>query len=446
MEQHCMKRLTRIAAGGFTLVLNYDSLSANASQMVDYLNLANTLQMKVILALNNPVWWNGSQPARMLYPALASSCEHSLSYAPCANDTIFLNYIIHLVSTNAGLWGYYVGDEVPAQDLIHLQTFTDKIQSMDNRHPRLLVESTPAGTATINTALVKHTTKPAFSTADIATVIAQDFYPVGTHPALAINGPATIAPQLRVLQDNKSGSNEVVSGYAMVLQAHSFLPYPGYNCGRPPSLSICPYPTISQMQTMLHSSLQNAHPLMILWYSYFDLMKSGNPDYHWANIITAAGLNAIQNPSFEPRYTPWVWHNSGPGSNASGTETQECTRISSPIDTFCYAHIRVTTADPNHDWYVSFHQSGIPLMRGKATNISFDAKSANGGTMFFVLDNKTSYSDYFVQRPLLTSTWTHYSYTFDNKQFTDSNALFNLIFGDHTGDVWVNNVVISTPS
>jgi hypothetical protein len=445
-EQQCLHRLTQIAAGGFTLVLNYDVLSASADQLIAYLNQANLLHMRVILALNNHAWWNGSRSPREIYPVLASSCANAAFFAPCATDRAFLDYILQLVSGNAGLWGYYVGDEVPARDFTQLQSFTNQIKALDNTHPRLFVAATPLGIATLNTDLVTLTTAPSFSTADIATVIGQDYYPVGSYPQLPVNGLATIGPQLNTVTNNNTENSGVATSYALVLQAHSFLPYPGYACGSPPALSRCPYPTLQQMQTMLKNLLQSAHPRLILWYSFFDLLRSGNPDYHWANTITAAGFNAIHNPSFEPWYAPWIWRNGGPGSRASGTATQACTILSSPPDSFCAAHIQVTEVDPHAAGYVAFQQAGIPIISGKPTYVSFDAKSENGGTMRFALNSASSNENYFVQTPFLTATWTHYSYVFYNTQFNDPAALCTLIFGDHTGDVWVNSVVITTPS
>jgi len=34
--------------------------------------------------------------------------------------------------------------------------------------------------------------------------------------------------------------------------------------------------------------LENSHPVFILWYSYFDILKSSDPAGHWADLVAAA--------------------------------------------------------------------------------------------------------------------------------------------------------------
>ena len=34
-------------------------------------------------------------------------------------------------------------------------------------------------------------------------------------------------------------------------------------------------------------TLQNSSPSLILWYTYFDLLKSDNPAQHWSDLTSA---------------------------------------------------------------------------------------------------------------------------------------------------------------
>jgi hypothetical protein len=42
------------------------------------------------------------------------------------------------------------------------------------------------------------------------------------------------------------------------------------------------------MRQMYNLVLRNAHPRLILWYSYFDIARSDNPATHWTDLVQAA--------------------------------------------------------------------------------------------------------------------------------------------------------------
>jgi len=42
------------------------------------------------------------------------------------------------------------------------------------------------------------------------------------------------------------------------------------------------------MHQMLVLALQKSHPLMVLWYSYYDILRSANPQQHWQDLIKAS--------------------------------------------------------------------------------------------------------------------------------------------------------------
>jgi hypothetical protein len=67
----------------------------------------------------------------------------------------------------------------------------------------------------------------------------------------------------------------------MVLQAFSWSQY------RPHS-SRSPYPSFRTLVTMRNEAIQDAHPTMILWYSYQDILRSNDPTRHWHDLTNAA--------------------------------------------------------------------------------------------------------------------------------------------------------------
>ena len=121
--------------------------------------------------------------------------------------------------------------------------------------------------------------------ADSADVLAEDYYPIG-EPYQTVNGTGTVAQQVQLL------ANRHMLASALVLQSHSLGEYRAYASLCHPFPRCMPYPTVGQMRQMRDLVLQNAHPRLILWYSFFDLLKSDDPVQRWSNLINAAGTGS----------------------------------------------------------------------------------------------------------------------------------------------------------
>ena len=100
----CLSHLNNMAAAGFKLVINYDELYGDASFQKAYLDRAQSVGMKVIVALNNPAFYNGTDLTSK-FPALAQTCN-------CTDNHGFLQYVVNLVKNHPAVRGYYIGDEV----------------------------------------------------------------------------------------------------------------------------------------------------------------------------------------------------------------------------------------------------------------------------------------------------------------------------------------------
>jgi hypothetical protein len=257
--QTCFDRLQQIAAGGFRLVMNYEQMKGDATQEILYANQAQSVGIKIIWALDNPVFWNGTD-LRTYYPDLAATCH-------CYNNVSFIRYFVNLVKNHTATWGYYIGDEVEPVNHAQLKAFSDLVHEADPVHPRLFVTYNVQKLAVF---------------ADSADVLAEDYYPIG-EPDETVSGTGAVAHNVQSLADR----HKVASG--MVLQAHSLGEYPSYADLCSPFPSCMPYPTVSQMRQMHDLVLQNSHPRLVLWYSFFDMLKSDNPPQRWSNHISAAG-------------------------------------------------------------------------------------------------------------------------------------------------------------
>ncbi len=271
----CLDRLKQMAAGGFKLVLNYDQLYGTAKQQLTYAEQAHSLGIKIIWAMNDPVFWNGTDLVNY-YSDLAPTCH-------CSDNNGFIHYVVSLVKDLPATWGYYIGDEVPPGNHAELKKFTDLVHQIDPKHPRLFVscgqcdQSDPPYVASLI---------PMVDTAD---VVGTDYYPVGTYDSITTTGDAAQAVQSIADQNSKQS--------AMVLQSFAWPEYHGHNCDPWPSCA--PFPTKDQMQQMLSLTLQNSHPDLVLWYSYFDILRSDNASAHWTDLVAAThipNLKLIRKP------------------------------------------------------------------------------------------------------------------------------------------------------
>lgn len=258
----CLDRLNRIAAGGFRLVLNYDQLYGTASQQLAYAGRAHALGLKIIWAMDAATFWNGSD-LRKAYPTLAATCG-------CADSHGFIRYVVGLVKDLPATWGYYIGDETLPKYHAQVLGFSNYVREVDPHHPRLFISdgAVPAWGAL---------TSPFTDTAE---VIGPDIYPFG--PAgLPVSVVGSVAKKEQSLAAHAGKSS------ALVLQAFMNSEYADPRPGCAPCTH---FPTRAEMREMLQLALANSHPRLILWYSYFDILRSDDPAGHWADLVAAAGL------------------------------------------------------------------------------------------------------------------------------------------------------------
>jgi hypothetical protein len=263
----CLDDLKTIADGGFKLVLNYASLRGTPAQLLAYADQAQAVGLKLIWGMHNRIIWESDNPASG-YPALAEACS-------CSDSVTFARFVVNLVKNDPATWGYYIGDEVTSKDHAQLKAYADVIRRSDPLHPRLIIGSTPNVSAS-------NWVDPNLSTfSDSAEVLGQDYYPIDYSALPPYTKTGVVAREVQT----------AVTAYgrdpAMVLQSFS-LAQSGDRATCSPYPDCAPFPTEQQMQQMLTLTLQNSHPRLILWYSFFDILRSDNPVRHWMDLVMAA--------------------------------------------------------------------------------------------------------------------------------------------------------------
>jgi len=105
-------------------------------------------------------------------------------------------------------------------------------------------------------------------------VMGADYYPIGTGEAASTE--ASAASWLDTIANNYSKST------FMNLQAFSWEDFSPGACS---SQSICVYPTVSRLQTMLTDAADASKaPSVLVWYDYGDTVANGQ----WSNLVSAA--------------------------------------------------------------------------------------------------------------------------------------------------------------
>ena len=270
----CADRLTHMRSGGFTLVLNYRQWWATEAALRDYAQTADRLGMKIIWPFDSAPWRTGGD-LRARYPQLAATCG-------CSDNAGFTRYVVGLVKDMPATWGYYVGDEVPEAEHAQAIAFADQVKALDPGHPTMVVSVESQNSRAANLA-------PFARTAD---VLAGDYYPIGTEPVDSLGPIAAGVGDMARAHGRPAG---------MVLQAFSWEMYPHQKVAAPR------WPTAAEMQRMRDLSLDRAGASVILWYSYFDIRASADPERHWADLVAGAFA-----PLPTPEPAPEPTHDPGP--------------------------------------------------------------------------------------------------------------------------------------
>jgi hypothetical protein len=108
-----------------------------------------------------------------------------------------------------------------------------------------------------------------------AGVLGADSYPVGTGQPVS-----RVARIGRVVRSVASATHRRA---AMVLQAFDWSSYP--DALKAPAAR---WPTRIEMRRMRDLAISTAHPSLILWYSYFDVLRSPDAPKHWRDLVWAA--------------------------------------------------------------------------------------------------------------------------------------------------------------
>lgn len=267
-------RLTQIASGGFSLVLNYDICDGHIADILSYINTAVSLGLRVIVALHDPAIWRDA----------TYSTKYPLLYADAGNPATgiaFMQYLVGQVKSIKGVWGYYVFDEIANSDHTTLKAYTDAVKTADAAHPRLGIISGTGGSSCWQSLSTLY---------DCADVMGDDWY---TQNYTAANnlGWTSATTNVTAAGDQIYANLHGIQS-AMALQAFNANEYSSQICTPWPSCATFPtQATMRQCNTLCRA---NMTPRVVMWYSYQDILRSDNPTLHWQDLVETIGTPMAQ--------------------------------------------------------------------------------------------------------------------------------------------------------
>ncbi len=230
---------------------------------------------------------------------MVAKYEELASDSGCADNPCMIGYVVSLVKDHPATWGYYVADEVKPKEYSNMKPWTDLIKQLDPSHPRLFV------TAGSNDPMEQYYGFYSYMR-NLADVFGPDYYPYGyidAGGALSRFTGAT-ANHAQYWADTLGGQS------VMVLQAFSQSRYAEVPLCMPwPHCA--PFPSAEQMKAQRDQTILSAHPALILWWTYEDILKTDDPEKHLADLAAAAfaplpqGASATTTPA---RACPPGWH------------------------------------------------------------------------------------------------------------------------------------------
>jgi hypothetical protein len=279
--------LQTIAAAKFRYVFNDSNLWGTESQIASWAKQANSSSLKIIWYIPlDFALYQGTSAGN--YSLISNDTELASRFCGGCTNAAFTTALVKWFATFPATAGYYIDDEyVNMASQGEVQNYKAKTIS-----ERAIESDIATLYSTVHAADPKHTIYSAETWDSVNTanesqlagfldpieaelnVMGADYYPVGTGEAAGTE--ASAASWLDMIAGNYNRSA------FMNLQAFSWADFAPGACA---SKSICVYPTVSQLQTMLNDAAGASRaPSVLVWFDYGDTVANDQ----WSNLSSAA--------------------------------------------------------------------------------------------------------------------------------------------------------------
>jgi hypothetical protein len=279
--------LQTIAAAKFGYVFNDSNLWGTQAEITAWATQANSSGVKIVWYLPlDFVLYQCTDTTN--YSLISNDTELAPRFCSGCTNAAFTTALVKWLATFSATSGYYIDDEyVNMASQGEIQNYEGKIISESTIEKDIATFYSAIHAADPNHRIYGAETWDSVNTADerqlagfldpIAAaldVMGADYYPIGTGEAARTEALAS------------SWLDTIAGGYSkstfMNLQAFSWEDFASGACA---SKSICVYPTVSLLQTMLTEAAgASMAPSVLVWYDYGDTVANGQ----WSNFVAAA--------------------------------------------------------------------------------------------------------------------------------------------------------------
>jgi hypothetical protein len=297
--QACTQRLAVMKQGGLRVVV-MSAFGSSPDVLSRYAAAAHSLGMSVVWEISSPDWWQRpptSVAASLDFPQFAAACG-------CSDNAHLLAYMVQQLGSQPGTYGYYAVDDsmIGPGDQAGIAAYVATIKHNDPTHTVMI---------------------GAFSSSQrqqymgIADLVGQEEYPVLNQSVLLPDDLGGVGQDAAYTQQEADRAGK---GSAFILQAFTW----GDNVADGQAMGVCTpsdttstcyarlsYPTAAEQLALRNAVLLNAHPKLILWWSFQGTYGTPTLDTYsvfptgaeaaarWAGLSAALNAPLPPNPSAE---------------------------------------------------------------------------------------------------------------------------------------------------
>jgi hypothetical protein len=257
-------------AGGVRVVA-ISAMGSSTTALSRYASAAHKLGLTIMWEIGDSNWWLQPPTSTQVgadLPQFAAACG-------CSQNHPLLAYVVDWLRALPGTYGYYAADDSALRpgDEAALAAYMAQIRQLDPEHPAMIGA---------------YSWQNRDSHQSVAGLIGQEILPVTTDPVLPIrpdsvtwNGVGLTARAAQSSADREGKAS------AFILQAFTW----GDNLRDGQVLGVCSpydtidscngrlrYPTGAEQLALQDTILRNAHPALILWYSFPGTYGPAVPD------------------------------------------------------------------------------------------------------------------------------------------------------------------------
>lgn len=267
----CEQDLAQMHQAGLQVVV-MSAAWDTTQEISQYASYAQSLGMSVMWELNDPGYWGGSwlgSSAAADWSSFSSACN-------CTSSAQVLNYTIQFLSQLPATYGYYAADDssIESNQTGALRQYVNEIKSVDPNHMVMVGSSQGQGTSFYST----------------GATIGNEIYPETTKSLMPYGSNLAMWQSVQdSISHDQHAATQAGTASAFILQAFSF----GDNLSDGEAVGACTasmsqaqcanrlqFPAASVQLELRNLALENAHPKLVLWYTYSQASQGS----HWADL------------------------------------------------------------------------------------------------------------------------------------------------------------------